>query len=102
MLLNCPRKANNLLLNCNSYGIAGVHCIGQAHAPIHALNLLQLFLIIGSCTHGLIRLTGSSNHFVGEVEICIRGIWSTICGNGWDDNDVAVVCTQLGLSPFGL
>ena len=34
----------------------------------------------------------------GRVEIFWNNRWSTICDNGWDDNDAVVVCKQLGYS----
>ena len=47
-------------------------------------------------------MQGTSSHLIGEVEVCIRGVWSTVCGEKWDDNDATVICRQLGLSPYGI
>jgi hypothetical protein len=35
------------------------------------------------------------------VEICIKSNWGTICRDGWDDDDAAVVCNQLGYGQEG-
>uniref|UniRef100_A0A1X7TQF9 SRCR domain-containing protein n=2 Tax=Amphimedon queenslandica TaxID=400682 RepID=A0A1X7TQF9_AMPQE len=83
-LLDCSRHTTSgASINCQSQEVAGVRCIE-------------------SCTHGSVRLQGTSSHLIGEVEVCIRGVWSTVCGEKWDDNDATVICRQLEFSPYGI
>lgn len=41
-------------------------------------------------------MVDGSDEFEGRVEMCFRGVWGTVCDNGWDDRDAEVVCRQLG------
>ena len=55
-----------------------------------------------SCnTHGAVRLRGRSSQYYGRVEICVNGVWGTVCDDSWDSTDAGVVCKQLGYSRFG-
>ena len=52
------------------------------------------------CYQGSVQLIGGSSYY-GIVQVCIGGEWATVCNSGWDNNDAAVVCRQLGYLPSG-
>ena len=50
------------------------------------------------CTNGDLRLSGN---FTGRLELCVNGVFGTVCDTNWDDNDAQVVCKQLGYESSG-
>ena len=53
------------------------------------------------CTTGDIRLTGLNNPLQGRVDVCLDGVWGSVCNDHWGMADAAVVCRQLGYSSSG-
>ena len=51
---------------------------------------------------GEIRLRGGTTSREGRVEMCLGGVWGTVCDDGWGTTDAHVVCRQLGYPTIGV
>jgi len=51
--------------------------------------------------HVFVRLNGNHMATGGFVEVYANGQWGTICDDGWDDRDAAVICRMIGFSENG-
>ena len=56
----------------------------------------------GTCTEGAVRLADGVLEQEGRVEVCVNGVWGSICGTGWNAIDGYVLCKQLGFDDAGL
>ena len=54
------------------------------------------------CNEAEIRLVNYDGHVwelgLAGQEICVDGMWNTVCDDGWDVLDAEVVCRQLNLT----
>ena len=67
--------------------------LGQLY---YILFYIVTHVSFSNCTTGEIRLTDGTTQYEGRVEVCINGVWGTVCDSGWDAREAYAVCHQLG------
>ena len=55
----------------------------------------------GDCSYGDVRLVNGSNPLEGRVEICVNNAWGSVCTDAVSEDDVEVICRQIGQLPRG-
>lgn len=65
---------------------------------IAVVSVFSACLITSSLggTEKELRLMAGENECTGRVEVKVQGEWGTVCNNGWDMDEVSVICRQLG------
>ena len=54
------------------------------------------------CLEGSVRLSSGDIEQEGIPEVCVNGVWGSICDSGWSSTDGRVICKQLGFDNIGI
>ena len=100
----------NLLADCSHAGVgehncgvqqeeAGVICNGRFFrfslvVTIPCINCCSL-IVTAECSETEVRLVDGRTPVDGRVEICLHGLWGSVCDDDWTVRHAAVVCQQL-------
>ena len=79
-------------------------CIVLINAQLVTMNFKSTtatYIMYTDCTDGDIRLVGGSSELEGRVEVCVDGVWGTVCSDLWGTEESSVACRQLGFSQTG-
>ncbi|XP_019523709.1 PREDICTED: CD5 antigen-like [Hipposideros armiger] len=84
--------------------LSQVSCSGQELSLQHCTSMLWGK---NNCTHDEdtwvecedpfdLRLVGGDSRCSGRLEVLHKGIWGSVCDDGWEEKEDQVVCKQLG------
>ena len=66
--------------------------------PLLSMILFHFASNIDSCEDGEVMLVGGAVETEGRVEVCVNGVYGTVCDDFWSVPDAMVVCRQLNYS----
>ena len=82
------------LVHCTTAATLQYITFFDSHRSTKKLLLLYNYLFT-------VRLVGGSSYNEGRVEVYYKGVWGTVCNDGWNDVYAGLICTQLGFGSSG-
>ena len=82
----------------------GIHNFSDYNSVAAYYIIIPFVVIIESsqCEDDEVQVVPMNQTLIfGRVEICIDSNWGPVCSDGWDNDDAAVVCYQLGYGRDG-
>ena len=72
-------------------------------SPLNAVKFLSLCMlhVAPVCNDNDIRLVGTDTPTQGRLEVCLYGVWGSVCDDQWTERNSEVVCRQLGYENSG-
>ena len=59
--------------------------------------------VIVPCSDRDVRISGGDGLTYGRFEVCISGVWGSVCSDRlWDNTAAGVACKELGFSQDGM
>ena len=98
-ILNCCSRKQSNHINSISYILS----ILWAYLDSVSFDdlIMQTFFNQACQNNGAVRLVGGSSIMQGRVEICLNGMWGTVCDDQFNNMAAQVVCTQLNYTSAG-
>ena len=86
-------------IRCYTPGNTKARLVTSCRTTIADNPWSPIIITLVNCEEGSVRLVdGIQGEFEGRVEVCLHGVWGSVCNTEWDVEDARVVCRELGYS----
>ena len=76
------------------------------HSPYNIITSLLADVQSDNCSHGDVQIASRSDDTTtlsseGRLEVCVNGVWGTVCDLRFGTGDAEVACKQMGYDGEG-